>query len=332
LLATPASALIFSDDFEAGVQGTVWTPWPPAHPAGINNLVTTDTGNNHTPGGAQSARVWESDPAAWNGYAEFGITATSIRADVYVYENLVVPGTNPAKPVSNMLALFGDHPSGPDGFSDYLQLGVVPFYPGGSQTYGYRTLYADTLAGQLAAVDTGVARKAGWTKLSIEADSLDVGGAVRFYIDDALVGGSFRAGANAGAGGLSPADLRWVRIGNNNKSYENFWYDDVEVVPQNGDFNGDGAVDAADYVVWRKNRGLPDGHQIWRANFGATPGLGSGYSQIVVATVPEPSTILTLFTAGLALAAVLCCRRGHGQHRALGEKLKACRQASMTTM
>ena len=55
------------------------------------------------------------------------------------------------------------------------------------------------------------------------------------------------------------------------------------------DFNGDGAIDAADYVIWRKNKGtnvLPgtlgdaDGngmvddadYQIWRAQFGTTPG------------------------------------------------------------
>jgi hypothetical protein len=74
---------------------------------------------------------------------------------------------------------------------------------------------------------------AGWTKLSIEADDYASGGAVRFYIDNSLVGSSFRAGANGGAGGLSQVDLRYVRIGNNRKSYENIWYDDVRVsVPE----------------------------------------------------------------------------------------------------
>ena len=27
-------------------------------------------------------------------------------------------------------------------------------------------------------------------------------------------------------------DLRWVRLGNNSKCYENFWYDDLSVVPE----------------------------------------------------------------------------------------------------
>ena len=57
-----------------------------------------------------------------------------------------------------------------------------------------------------------------------------------------------------------------------------------------GDYNDDGSVDAADYVVWRKNElannPLPNdngvGNQaarfsLWKANFGNTaPGAGSG--------------------------------------------------------
>ena len=35
-----------------------------------------------------------------------------------------------------------------------------------------------------------------------------------------------------------------------------------------GDYNDDGAVNAADYVVWRKTDGTPEGYNTWRANFG----------------------------------------------------------------
>ncbi len=286
-LAAPASAAFFSDNFENGVRGSVWAPWPPANPSGINNLVTTDTTNNHTLGGTQSARAWEADPAAWNGYADFGATAVSIRADAYVYEDLKVPGTDPAKPVSNMLALIGDTSSGPEAFSDYLEFGIVPYYPGGSQTYGIRTRCADTLAGGLAAIDTGIPRKSGWTKLSIEVDTFAAGGAARFYIDDALVGTSFCAGANGGAGGLSPVDLRWVRIGNNNKSYENFWYDDVSVFSLNGDYNENGAVDAADYVLLRNSPAGPDQYDNWRHHYGSIVANGNSLSALSV--VPEPA-------------------------------------------
>ena len=39
-----------------------------------------------------------------------------------------------------------------------------------------------------------------------------------------------------------------------------------------GDYNGNGAVDAADYVLWRKSPGdfggSPTGYNTWRSNFG----------------------------------------------------------------
>jgi hypothetical protein len=223
--AAPASAYIFSDDFEPGVNGSVWHPWTIG---GNDNLVTTDTSHSLSP--THAARVHASDPAAWNGWADFGAQSGPIRSDVYLFEDFSNNGTNPAQPVTNMLALFGAAAL-PNSFTDYLQLGVVPFFPGGSQTYGFRTRYND--ANALGIINTGVSRKAGWTKLSIEADAYGDGGAVRFYIDDALVGSSFRAGSNGGAGGLSSVDLQFVRIGNNSKSYENFWYDDVRIsVPE----------------------------------------------------------------------------------------------------
>jgi hypothetical protein len=51
-----------------------------------------------------------------------------------------------------------------------------------------------------------------------------------------------------------------------------------------GDYNQDGTVDAADYVVWRENDGPQSGYDIWRANFGKTAGANAGIS----AAVPEP--------------------------------------------
>jgi uncharacterized protein YjbI with pentapeptide repeats len=84
-----------------------------------------------------------------------------------------------------------------------------------------------------------------------------------------------------------------------------------------GDYNQNGVVDAADYVVWRKNQNTmnllpndPTGGTIgvaqyntWRADFGHTAGSGSGaYAN---AAVSEPSTML-LF----ALTAPLLSLRG----------------------
>jgi hypothetical protein len=71
-----------------------------------------------------------------------------------------------------------------------------------------------------------------------------------------------------------------------------------------GDYNGDGKVDAADYVVWRKNAGTPAEYNTWRTNFGSSGGgVGETLQGIVsigtlpmigagsAAAVPEPSNI-----------------------------------------
>jgi type VI protein secretion system component Hcp len=68
--------------------------------------------------------------------------------------------------------------------------------------------------------------------------------------------------------------------------------------PLVGDYNQDGAVDAADYVVWRKNGGTAPQYEDWRGNFGAK--AGGNASNANSATVPEPASVL-LVAAGLFL-------------------------------
>ena len=46
--------------------------------------------------------------------------------------------------------------------------------------------------------------------------------------------------------------------------------------PIAGDFNADGAVDAADYVVWRNGDGSAEAYDAWRDNFGASSAQGGG--------------------------------------------------------
>lgn len=70
-----------------------------------------------------------------------------------------------------------------------------------------------------------------------------------------------------------------------------------------GDYNFDGSVDAADYVVWRKNQGTPQEYEDWRSHFGQT--AGSGATSSFNAAVPEPSSALLLILA----AAVASTRR-----------------------
>jgi hypothetical protein len=62
-------------------------------------------------------------------------------------------------------------------------------------------------------------------------------------------------------------------------------------VPLDGDYNGNGVVDAADYVWWRKNDGTATGYNTWRTNFGRTGAAASG---LKVASVPEPMSGMTM--------------------------------------
>jgi len=68
-----------------------------------------------------------------------------------------------------------------------------------------------------------------------------------------------------------------------------------------GDYNNDGKVDAADYVIWRKNPGAnggdPAGYTAWRANFG-TGGPGAGLG---AGAVPEPTSVALLVLGLVAL-------------------------------
>jgi hypothetical protein len=79
-----------------------------------------------------------------------------------------------------------------------------------------------------------------------------------------------------------------------------------------GDYNGNGVVDAADYVLWRKGGTLqndptpgvqPGDYDVWRAHFGQPPGAGSSLG---AGAVPEPGAAL-LFA--LAIGMIGCFRR-----------------------
>ena len=72
-----------------------------------------------------------------------------------------------------------------------------------------------------------------------------------------------------------------------------------------GDYNQNGVVDAADYVVWRKTGiNSQQGYNDWRPHFGQTAGSGSGAS--ANAAVPEPTTLVLL----MFVAAGWCLQRG----------------------
>jgi hypothetical protein len=74
-----------------------------------------------------------------------------------------------------------------------------------------------------------------------------------------------------------------------------------------GDYNGDGRVDAADYVVWRKTDGTQNGYNLWRTNFGRTAGSGSSIGGSTA--VPEPSTVALLVLTLVAVVGLRGARR-----------------------
>jgi uncharacterized membrane protein len=78
----------------------------------------------------------------------------------------------------------------------------------------------------------------------------------------------------------------------------------IPVTPDSADYNRDGTVDAADYVVWRKTDGSTNGYDTWRFQFGsaAVGNLIAGEN----AAVPEPATLMLLLAA--AACARLRCR------------------------
>jgi hypothetical protein len=69
----------------------------------------------------------------------------------------------------------------------------------------------------------------------------------------------------------------------------------------NGDFNLDGVVDTADYVMWRKTDGTEPQYNLWRTNFGAgsggSGGAGEDNDSLQQMRVPEPATIWIIVAA-----------------------------------
>ncbi len=87
-------------------------------------------------------------------------------------------------------------------------------------------------------------------------------------------------------------------------SFDNLMIETLGAAALEGDFNGDGTVDAADYTVWRDNLGLDDSvlngagdnsgtvdandYTLWVGNYGASS------SSSASAAVPEPTTLMLI--------------------------------------
>jgi hypothetical protein len=80
------------------------------------------------------------------------------------------------------------------------------------------------------------------------------------------------------------------------------------------DYNGDGKVNAADYVVWRQNPGSfpANAYDTWRANFGVGEVAGSSLGN---GAVPEPGAVVL---AWAVLATMGLCRMHRDSARSRG--------------
>jgi glucose/arabinose dehydrogenase len=107
---------------------------------------------------------------------------------------------------------------------------------------------------------------------------------------------SFDLGLAFNPGGMQDLALQFLLSGAPTARLGDVSYRSINL---QGDFNGDGHVNAADYVVWRKGLGtiftLTD-YDLWRANFGRDVGAASGSSG-----VPEPTAATLLFVSMLLL-------------------------------
>lgn len=212
VLTVPACAgSIFSDNFDAGVNGSVWE----ANPAANTYILV---GDNAHAFGAQSAKQVQADPFIYYMRTKVGAfpAPASIGAGLqeilttWMWDDNVQSGAQTMAGV--MLAN--------SALTDFYQLQVNSTKSW--TNYCWRTSQDGTFV-------TSVARSAGWHEFQIVANPYTgspTSGQVKFYIDGVLAAQGSRKGNYT---------LDQVRLGISLKTPgSNFWYDnvDVSVVPE----------------------------------------------------------------------------------------------------
>lgn len=123
------------------------------------------------------------------------------------------------------------------------------------------------------------------------------------HVTSLVLGATTMAAGTYGAAGSAAANIGLL---NPNEYFSGLGIITVGAAALAGDYNGDGKVNAADYVAWRMgqspNPNTIGDYNTWRANFGAGAGSGSGGLSSNGSTVPEPGT-LSLFI--FAISSVL---------------------------
>jgi hypothetical protein len=158
-----------------------------------------------------------------------------------------------------------------------------------------------------------------WNEIDLSADNIMVtSGGVRVGLT--YIGGGLPPGIGADTNGItvrsnfvrSYPGLTWFFAENVAINGDFILEMDVDTPGVSGDYNGNGQVDAADYVLWRKGGPLANevdapgtvngaDYTAWRARFGNS-GSGNrlGVSDAANATAPEPTTRVLLLTIAAA--------------------------------
>ena len=167
---------------------------------------------------------------------------------------------------------------------------------------------------------------------------MSIGDASKFATNLAAAAGSLTLGAGAGQGFMATLDTSAIGTfeatytlmfsdedlpGALTKSLTLTLFGEVEAALLFGDYNRDGAVDAADYSVWRNSFGTsvemqydgadgdgdmtigPGDYAVWKMHYGAV-GPGAGGGGLGAVGVPEPAGWLLV---AMALAAIGRIRR-----------------------
>jgi autotransporter-associated beta strand protein len=161
-----------------------------------------------------------------------------------------------------------------------------------------------TISGGTLQISGGVTNAfADTAALSMTGGILNLGAGIDDTIASLTLGGMLQIGGTYGSTS-SPATFK-------NDTY--FSGSGILTIPGGslpGDYNLDNKVDAADYVLWRKNPnahgGDPQGYITWRENFGNPAGAGSGSELAGGGSVPEPAAVVLML---LGVAGAVMGRR-----------------------
>ncbi|MCI0333104.1 MAG: PEP-CTERM sorting domain-containing protein, partial [Planctomycetes bacterium] len=218
-----------------------------------------------------------------------------------------------------------------NGFSGNLvnQGGLLLLHPD-SNTIAINGSYTQDTAGSLSIFIHGEAATNQYDSINVSATAL-LGGELRFALD--ADSGLYEPSPDEVYTILAATELigsfsniasgQRVDDGNNAGSFvvhygpgspfnpDHVVLTSFQIAGSPGDYNNDGTVDAADYVVWRKNVGTtnpllndhiggligPGHYDQWRTHFGETHGGGAGVNGSGNAAVPEPTSLALLLIA-----------------------------------